>query len=65
MPDAIVLAGGGAESGLDPGTPNKGFIRLAGRPRPVPECKAFEKAHQNLPPGVRQASPNTLLKKAR
>lgn len=32
MPDAIVLAGGGSEPGLDPGIPNKGFIPLAGRP---------------------------------
>src|SRR3990172_10869970 len=30
MPDAIVLAGGGGEPGLDPGVPNKGFIPLAG-----------------------------------
>ena len=32
MPDAIVLAGGGREPGLDPAIPNKGFISLAGRP---------------------------------
>lgn len=32
MIDAIVLAGGGAEPGLDPGLPNKGFIPIAGRP---------------------------------
>lgn len=32
MPDAIVLAGGEAEPGLDPGLANKAFIVLAGRP---------------------------------
>lgn len=32
MTDAIVLAGGGREPGLDPGLPNKGFIEAAGRP---------------------------------
>lgn len=32
MGDAIVLAGGGAEPGLDPSVPNKGFIELDGRP---------------------------------
>ncbi len=32
MPDAIILAGGGAEPGLDPGLPNKAFIPVAGRP---------------------------------
>jgi len=32
MVDAIVLAGGGAESGLSSGAPNKGFLEIAGRP---------------------------------
>ena len=32
MPDAIILAGGGSEPGLDPGLPNKAFIPIAGRP---------------------------------
>jgi len=32
MPDAIILAGGGSEPGLDPGLANKAFIPLAGRP---------------------------------
>lgn len=32
MTDAIVLAGGGVEPGLEPGLPNKGFLLLAGRP---------------------------------
>lgn len=32
MTDAIVLAGGGIEPGLDPGLPNKAFLLLAGRP---------------------------------
>ncbi|HEV8354530.1 MAG TPA: nucleotidyltransferase family protein [bacterium] len=32
MPDAIILAGGGIEPGLDPGLPNKAFITIAGRP---------------------------------
>jgi GTP:adenosylcobinamide-phosphate guanylyltransferase len=32
MPDAIILAGGGVEPGLDPGLPNKAFITIAGRP---------------------------------
>jgi GTP:adenosylcobinamide-phosphate guanylyltransferase len=32
VPDAIVLAGGPAEPGLDPGVPNKAFISIAGRP---------------------------------
>lgn len=32
MPDAIILAGGGSEPGLDPGLANKAFIRIAGRP---------------------------------
>lgn len=32
MPDAIILAGGGAEPGLDHGLANKAFIPLGGRP---------------------------------
>lgn len=32
MTDAIVLAGGGRETGLDPTLPNKAFIEVAGRP---------------------------------
>jgi len=32
MGDAIVLAGGGAEPGLDPAVPNKGFLEVGGRP---------------------------------
>ncbi len=32
MVDAIVLAGGGADPGLDPAAPNKGFLEIAGRP---------------------------------
>ncbi|HEU4797600.1 MAG TPA: nucleotidyltransferase family protein, partial [bacterium] len=32
MGDAIVLAGGGAEPGLDPSVPNKGFLEVGGRP---------------------------------
>lgn len=32
MPDAIILAGGGVEPGLDSGLANKAFIPLAGRP---------------------------------
>lgn len=32
MPDAIVLAGGGPEPGLEPPVPNKGFLEIAGRP---------------------------------
>ncbi|MGH2399719.1 MAG: nucleotidyltransferase family protein [bacterium] len=32
MGDAIVLAGGGAEPGLDPSVPNKGFLDVGGRP---------------------------------
>ncbi len=32
MPDAIVLAGGGGEPGLEPSVPNKGFLIIAGRP---------------------------------
>lgn len=32
MGDAIVLAGGGAEPGLDPSVPNKGFLEIGGRP---------------------------------
>jgi molybdopterin-guanine dinucleotide biosynthesis protein A len=30
--DAIVLAGGGSEPGLDPALPNKAFVLIAGRP---------------------------------
>lgn len=32
MSDAIILAGGDPEPGLDPGLPNKAFIAIAGRP---------------------------------
>lgn len=32
MTDAIILAGGGGEPGLDASIPNKGFIQIAGRP---------------------------------
>ncbi|MDQ7842163.1 MAG: NTP transferase domain-containing protein [Armatimonadota bacterium] len=32
MTDAIVLAGGGREPGLDAGAANKGFLEIAGRP---------------------------------
>lgn len=32
MADAIVLAGGGPEPGLDPALPNKAFLEIAGRP---------------------------------
>lgn len=32
LPDAIILAGGGVEPGLDPDLPNKAFITVAGRP---------------------------------
>ncbi len=32
MPDAIVLAGGGPEPGLEPTVPNKGLLEIAGRP---------------------------------
>lgn len=32
MADAIVLAGGGPEPGLDPALPNKAFLEVAGRP---------------------------------
>lgn len=45
MPDAVVLAGGGAEAGLDPGIPNKGFIALAGQPLVVHVVRALRAAH--------------------
>lgn len=32
MADALVLAGGGSEPGLDPALPNKAFLQIAGRP---------------------------------
>lgn len=32
MPDAVLLAGGGREPGLEAGLPNKGFLPMAGRP---------------------------------
>lgn len=44
MPDAIVLAGGGAEPGLEPGVPNKGFIVLAGRPLVAHVVRALRSA---------------------
>jgi len=44
MPDAIVLAGGGGEPGLDPGLPNKGFIPLAGRPLVAHVVRALQSA---------------------
>ena len=44
MPDAIVLAGGGGEPGLDPSLPNKGFIPLAGRPLVAHVVRALQAA---------------------
>ena len=45
MPDAVVLAGGGSEPGLDPGVPNKGFISLAGRPLVAHVVRALQSSH--------------------
>ncbi|HLA24898.1 MAG TPA: nucleotidyltransferase family protein, partial [bacterium] len=44
MPDAIVLAGGAGEPGLDPGVTNKGFIPLAGRPLVAHVVRALQSA---------------------
>lgn len=44
MTDAIVLAGGGAEPGLSSGTPNKGFLEIAGRPLVVHVISALQQA---------------------
>ncbi|HEY3248982.1 MAG TPA: nucleotidyltransferase family protein [bacterium] len=65
--DAIVLAGGGAEPGLDPALPNKAFVLVAGRPLVTHVVAALLKTpsiervavigpeaalRQALPPGV-------------
>ncbi|HEV8355093.1 MAG TPA: nucleotidyltransferase family protein [bacterium] len=41
--DAIVLAGGGSEPGLDPTLPNKAFVLIAGRPLVVHVVAALAK----------------------
>lgn len=43
MTDAIILAGGGREAGLDPGLPNKAFIEVAGRPLVVHVMEALRR----------------------
>ncbi len=44
MTDAIVLAGGGAEPGLDPAAPNKGFLEVGGRPLVDYVVRALQRA---------------------